>query len=70
MCCLLWNSITYFITVYFKINILATTLNLAIDNLIQVGLKLAIMCIVFLGIFSSLAKKTDNKKILKNMHHK
>lgn len=68
--CLLWNSITYFIAVYFKINILATALNLVVDNFIQVGSKLAIMCLVFLGIFSNLAKKTDNKKTIERKYEK
>lgn len=66
--CLLWNSVTYFIAVYFKINILAATLNLTVDNLFQVGLKIAAMGLVFLGIFSNLARKTDNKKTIKRKY--
>lgn len=58
--CLLWNSITYFIAVYFKINILTATLNLTVDNLMQVGWKLAIMCVMCLGIFTRFEKQTNN----------
>lgn len=68
--CLLWNSITYFIAIYLKINILATALNLVVDNFIQVGSKLAIMCLVFLVIFSNLTKKTDNKKTIERKYEK
>lgn len=69
--CLFFNTISCFLALYTVENGLRVVLGGVIDNFVQVGHKLAIVCILFLLLFNTLIKNVDkNKKTINRQYGK